>query len=225
VSTEHSGDLTGGLAGHGLAAMRGERLIFADIDFAVSEGQALTLTGRNGAGKSTLLRMIAGLTKPFAGQITWRGQTAHTDREAFAAASVYSGHKDGLKTALSAIENLTMAARLSGHDPEGSLDALGRFGIADLAGLPVGYMSAGQRRRVALARLLQGNAPLWLLDEPLTAIDAASIDVLGKVMSDHLSGGGLIVAATHAPLPGINGDVLDITPPDLADDWLEGGEG
>lgn len=207
------------LEGIGLAALRGDRLIFADIDFRLTAGAALTLTGRNGAGKSTLMRMIAGFIRPFTGEVRWRGEPALRHREAFSAEFVYAGHKDGLKTALTAEENLGMAARLTGARVLSPADALDRFGIADLAKLPVGYLSAGQRRRVALGRLVMSDAPLWLLDEPLTAIDVTTIAVLGEVMRDHLKRGGMIVAATHAPLPGIEGTVLEITPPQ--DDWLD----
>lgn len=208
--------------------MRGDRLIFSHIDFGVAAGEVLTLTGRNGAGKSTLMRMIAGFIRPFAGDVHWRGERALSNREGFAAEFVYAGHKDGLKTALTALENLQMVARLTGVRSVEPEAALGQFGIADLADLPVGYMSAGQRRRVALGRLLLADAPLWLLDEPLTAIDAATIAVLGDVMQSHLAGGGLIVAATHAPLPGIEGKVLEITAPDFEDndgeDWFDAAE-
>lgn len=210
------------LKGENLAAMRGERLIFANVDFTVGAGEALTLTGRNGAGKSTLMRIIAGLARPFAGEVRWRGELALRQREEFTAEFIYAGHKDGLKTALTARENLEMAARLSGHHAATPDQALERFGILDLADLPVGYMSAGQRRRVALGRLILADAPLWLLDEPLTAIDAATIAVLGEVMREHLADGGLIVAATHAPLPGIEGWTLDIVPP-APEDWLDDG--
>jgi heme exporter protein A len=204
--------------------MRGERLLFSGLGFDVGAGDLLTLTGRNGAGKSTLIRMIAGLVRPFAGQLLWRGAKAHDDREAFAADCVYAGHRDGLKTALTARENLDMIGRLTGQRLLPPVEALDRFGIADLAELPVGYLSAGQRRRVALARLVMTDAPLWLLDEPLTAIDRASIAVLGRVMRDHLESGGLIVAATHAPLPEVEGAVLEITPPET-DAWDDDGAG
>ncbi len=203
--------------------MRGERLIFTHIDFAVEAGGSLTLTGRNGSGKSTLIRMIAGLVRPFAGDVLWRGTRTLADRESFTAEFVYAGHKDGLKTALTAKENLTLTAGLTREAMVPPEAALERFGIADLADLPVGYMSAGQRRRVALGRLAMTDAPLWLLDEPLTAIDRSTIDILGQVMRDHLERGGLIVAATHAPLPGIDGQVLEITPPD-EDGWFDGEE-
>lgn len=213
------------LEGIGLAALRGDRLIFSHVDFTLCAGQALTLTGRNGAGKSTLMRMIAGFVRPFAGAVHWRGEPALRIREAFSAEFVYAGHKDGLKTALTAQENLEMVARLTGVRTVDPATALARFGIADLADLPVGYMSAGQRRRVALGRLVMADAPLWLLDEPLTAIDAATVEVLDGVMQAHLAGGGMIVAATHAPLPGIDGPVLEITAPDAGDeDWFDDGE-
>lgn len=219
-----SSDNTVLLEGVDLAALRGDRLIFTHVDFNVSPGKVLTLTGRNGAGKSTLMRMIAGFIRPFAGEVLWRGDSALRQREAFAAEFVYAGHKDGLKTALTAAENLDMTARLTGARTVAPVEALDRFGIADLADLPVGYMSAGQRRRVALGRLVMADAPLWLLDEPLTAIDAATIRVLGDVLQTHLDQGGLIVAATHAPLPGIDGDVLEITAPDDELDWFDDGE-
>jgi heme exporter protein A len=217
-----SSDPAAVLEGHGLASLRGDRLIFSQVDFAVSAGEALTLTGRNGAGKSTLMRMIAGFVRPFAGQVSWRGERTLSQREAFAAEFVYAGHKDGLKTALTATENLEMVARLTGVRAVEPQMALDRFGIADLADLPVGYMSAGQRRRVALGRLVMADAPLWLLDEPLTAIDASTIQVLGDVMQAHLDQGGLIVAATHAPLPGIEGSMLEITAPEeIEDGWFD----
>lgn len=207
------------LEGIGLAAMRGDRLIFADIGFAIAAGGMLTLTGRNGAGKSTLMRMIAGLARPFAGEVRWRGEPIAADPDAFRAELLYAGHKDGMKPALTAAENLALAARLKGGGAADPQEALARFGIEGLADLPVGYMSAGQRRRVALSRLLIEPAALWLLDEPVTALDRDAVAALGGVMADHLSAGGLIVAATHTPLPGVEGEQFEITPPENIDDW------
>lgn len=209
------------LEGRGLAAMRGDRLIFADIDLAVPAGGMLTLTGRNGAGKSTLMRIVAGLTRPFAGEVLWRGENIAAEPDEFRAELLYSGHKDGMKTALTAVENLVLASRLRGGGGLQPREALARFGIADLADLPVGYMSAGQRRRVALSRLLIEKATLWLLDEPITALDRDAVATLGEVMSEHLAAGGAIVAATHSPLPGVAGERLEILPPADPDGWYE----
>lgn len=208
------------LSGEGLAALRGDRLIFAGLDFEVPAGGLLTLTGRNGAGKSTLIRIIAGLVRPFAGRVSWQGRDVARDRDAFAAEFLYSGHLDGLKLVLTAAENLSQFAALRGFDKPDVDAALTRFGIAELADLPVGYMSAGQRRRVALSRLVLAKLPLWLLDEPLTALDRTAVEQLGAVADEHRDGGGLIVAATHADLPGRPGERLEITAPEHEDDDL-----
>ena len=205
------------LQGRDLAALRGERLIFAGIGFELDVGGLLKLTGRNGAGKSTLIRMIAGLVAPFAGTLHWNGAAVGRDREAFMADLIYAGHQDGLKTALTATENLDLFARLRGTSDRDAVAALRSFGIAELANLPVRYMSAGQRRRVSLARLLMTPARLWLLDEPLTALDTVAIAQLGSVVDAHRDAGGMVIAATHADLPGQPGSVLEIVPPADAD--------
>ncbi|MDF1735570.1 MAG: cytochrome c biogenesis heme-transporting ATPase CcmA [Minwuia sp.] len=205
------------LHGRNLAALRGERLIFAGIGFALERGGLLKLTGRNGAGKSTLIRMIAGLVAPFTGSLLWNGAEVGLDREGFLADLIYAGHQDGLKTALTATENLDLFARLRGTSDRDAVAALESFGIAELADLPVRYMSAGQRRRVSLARLRMTPARLWLLDEPLTALDVGAITQLGRVVDAHRNAGGMVIAATHADLPGEAGDVLEIVPPADAD--------
>lgn len=205
------------LEGRDLASLRGERLIFAHVDFTLAAGELLKLVGRNGAGKSTLMRMIAGLVTPFAGQVIWRGNPVRDDRDGFCADMIYAGHQDGLKTALTATENLELFARLRGATPGSAETALTAFGIGDLSGLPVRYMSAGQRRRVSLARLLVAPAQLWLLDEPLTALDTSAIEQLGAVVDAHRDDGGMVIAATHADLPGQPGKVLEIVPPDPFD--------
>lgn len=209
------------LQGRDLAALRGERLIFAGIGFDLAGGGLLKLVGRNGAGKSTLMRMIAGLVTPFTGSLSWNGAPVGDDRERFLSDMIYAGHQDGLKTALTATENLELFARLRGASARDAGTALDSFGIGELADLPVRYMSAGQRRRVSLARLLMAPATLWLLDEPLTALDTGAIAQLGAVVDMHRNSGGMVIAATHADLPGQPGAVLEILPP--AD--LEDGEG
>jgi heme exporter protein A len=184
------------LTGEGLAVARGGRTIFAGVDFSVGAGELLALVGANGAGKSTLLRVIAGLLAPEAGTLGF-------DPEPVAGPSAsihYFGHLDGLKAALTVAENLAYGRRLYGG--AGDIDtALEAVGLGHLVDLPVGRLSAGQRRRVALARLLVADRPVWLLDEPATALDAAAEEMLGRLIAGHLAGGGLAIAATHRALP------------------------
>lgn len=185
------------LAGHDLACVRGGRQVFAGVNFTVASGEALAVTGRNGAGKTTLLRLIAGLLEPSGGRIELTGGRADTS---VAEQAHYLGHREGLKPALSVRENLDFwYAFLSGRDaaPASALEAVG---LAGLAALPAAYLSAGQRRRLALARLLAAPRPIWLLDEPTAALDTAGQQRLGELMRAHLAGGGIIVAATHGPL-------------------------
>ncbi len=182
----------------GLAAFRGERLVFRDLDFAVTAGGALLLTGPNGAGKSTLLRLLAGLLRPAAGLLTWEGEDALSDLPAHARRVAYVGHQDAVKPGLTAVENLHFAARLSGANVG---EALAAVGLVDLADLPARMLSAGQKRRLALARLVLSRAPIWLLDEPTLGLDTASVERLGGMLGAYRAGGGLVVAATHLALP------------------------
>jgi heme exporter protein A len=190
------------LSGLDLTCIRGGRRVFSRINFSLAAGHALLLTGPNGAGKSSLLRMIAGLIRPTEGRLAFEGGDGELS---VGEQAHYVGHLDPLKPALTVMENLAFWARfLNGRaDPDeanraaGGLDAVG---LADLSHLPAGYLSAGQRRRLSLARVLAAPRPIWLLDEPTTALDAASQDRLRQVMHTHLSDGGLVVAATHGPL-------------------------
>ena len=185
------------LFGTGLACVRGNRQVFSDLSFEIASGQALALIGRNGAGKTTLLRVIAGLLRHSEGRLELTGG----DADATIGEQVhYVGHQDALKPSLSVAENLRFwAAYLGG---KASVDAaLATVGLDELADLPAGYLSAGQRRRLALARLVAVQRPVWLLDEPAAALDTASQDKLGELMRSHLAGGGMIIAATHGPLP------------------------
>jgi heme exporter protein A len=179
------------LTAEGLSAVRGGRAVFAGVSFAVGPGEALAVTGANGSGKSTLLRLLAGLLTPAAGSVVVepRGEDS---------AIHYLGHLDGLKTALTVRQNLAFWQTLWNGGP---IDpALDRLGIARLADLHAGVLSAGQKRRVALARLLIAKRPVWLLDEPATALDAMAEETLAGVVAEHLAGGGIAVVATHRPL-------------------------
>jgi heme exporter protein A len=191
------------LQAHALAAFRAERLIFADLSFTLAPGEALLLAGPNGAGKSTLLRLLAGLLRPEAGSLTWDGADALADLAEHARRIAYLGHQDALKPALSAAANL----RLQG-DPAAIATALAAVGLQSLADLPARLLSAGQKRRLALARMTLGARPLWLLDEPTLGLDDASVSRLGDLAAAHRAQGGMIIAATHLPLPFADTKVL-----------------
>lgn len=167
------------------------------VDFELRSGEALVVLGRNGAGKSTLLRALAGFLLLRDGAIAFSGSDAPLAERAH-----YIGHADGLKAALTALENLRFwAAMLAGDGPcLAPEQALEKVGLARVGDFPAGYLSAGQKRRVALARLFVAPRPLWILDEPATALDIASQQRLAQAMAEHRAAGGLIVAATHAPL-------------------------
>lgn len=190
------------LRGEALACRRGGRLIFHHLSLALRPGDALLLLGPNGSGKSSLLRLLAGLLRPDSGALEWNGASLAQDREAHAGRLHYVGHHDAVKPVLSVAENLLFWARL--HDPaagraqiDAALDALS---LTALAELPVQILSAGQRRRLALARLLAAPAPLWLLDEPSVGLDAASVGKFEAMIARHRAGGGIIVLSTHIPL-------------------------
>ena len=183
------------LSAAGLAASRGGRPVFADLSFTLSSGELLAVTGPNGAGKSTLLRLIAGLLRPTAGTVVLEG----AEDADIGTQSHYLGHLDALKPALTVRQNLNFWRKLwGGGDVEAALDAVG---LEPLGDLHAAVLSAGQKRRVALARLLVARRVLWLLDEPATALDAAAEAGLGRLIADHLAGGGMAIAATHRDLP------------------------
>lgn len=183
-----------------LAARRGDRPVFSGMAFALAGGDALRLAGRNGGGKTTLLRILAGLGRAEAGTVAWNGEPVTDDREAHAARVGWLGHADALKPALTARENLEAALRIAGRRLDGLDAALEALGLARLAGLPAGWLSSGQRRRVALARVLAAGAPLWLLDEPTVGLDAASVAALERAIAAHRAAGGMVIAATHTAL-------------------------
>lgn len=185
------------LVGMGLAARRGGRLIFENLSFSVGAGELLVITGPNGSGKSTTLRLIAGLVRPAAGTVVLDPAA----EDGFGPKAHYLGHLDALKANLSLAENLEFWQGLWRGAGIGVEAALDRVGLGHLCDLPAGVLSAGQRRRAAIARLLLDERPIWLLDEPTSALDARSEETLGSLISNHLAGGGLAVAATHRPLP------------------------
>jgi len=186
--------------GRDLACIRGERLVFAGLEFALAPGDALLVTGPNGSGKSSLLRLLAGLAAPAAGEVRWKGASVAADPEAFAADIHYVGHLDAVKPSLTVERNLAFWAGLRGGS-DASVDAgLAAVGLAELADLPARFLSAGQKRRLGLARLFATPAPLWLLDEPTIALDRASVAAVEAALDRHRAAGGIAVVSTNADM-------------------------
>ena len=183
------------LTGSNLTAVRGFKTIFTDLSFDVTDGELMAVTGPNGVGKSTLLRIVAGLAVPASGTVACEP----ANEDGYRHQVHYLGHLDGLKPTLTVWQNLEFWRRFWGS---GDIDeGLERLGIPHLAHLPVAVLSAGQKRRTAMARLTLATRPIWLLDEPLTALDTAAEAVFAGLLSDHMAAGGLALAATHRDLP------------------------
>lgn len=186
------------LSASDLACRRGGREVFSGLNFALGAGAALLISGPNGAGKSSLLRLVAGLLRQAAGRLSLTGGDPELT---LGEQAHYLGHQDALKPALSVAENLAFWARFLGGGDARLDAALAVVGLDRIAALPAAYLSAGQRRRLSLARLLAMQRPIWLLDEPASALDAAGQRMLAEFMRSHLAGGGLILAAAHEPMP------------------------
>lgn len=191
-----------------LTCQRGEALLFRDLDFTVEAGEALVVRGANGSGKTSLLRILAGVAAPVSGEVYWRGNAGRAGR---CRETAYLGHTAPLKDELSVIENLSFALALDAIqvNREAVLGAIKTVGLAARRNLPVRNLSQGQRRRIGLARLTLTERPLWLLDEPLTALDTAGITLFCEALDRHLGGGGLAVLSTHQVLP-LSGRVREL---------------
>jgi heme exporter protein A len=185
------------LSGRGVRCVRGGREVFSGLEFAISSGEALALTGPNGSGKTSLLRLIAGLLRAATGSIDLEGGEAELTLPEQAH---YLGHREALRPALSVLENLSFWRDFLGGETFDATESLAAMGLDHAARLPAAYLSAGQRRRLSVARLLAVRRPVWLLDEPTSALDAAGQSLFAVLMQEHLARGGLIIAATHAPL-------------------------
>lgn len=200
------------LSVHGLTCVRGERRLFAGLDFQVGAGEWVHVRGENGAGKTSLLRMLVGLMPVADGEIRWRGESARSLGEDFRRELLYLGHHGAVKEELTALENLQLASRLDGSElpDREALAALHRFGLKGREELPVRFLSAGQKRRVLLARLVTRKASLWVLDEPFTALDVKAVDMLSALIGEHLAGGGIAVLTSHQSMPIPGGRVVQL---------------
>lgn len=183
-----------------LEATRGDAVLFSGLSFSLAPGALLHVTGANGSGKTSLLRALCGLLLPTAGEVRWNGESIRGLREEYWRRLAYIGHANALKDDLTAEENLAVACAISGMEahPARVRDALEGFGLGARSRLPVRALSQGQRRRAALARLaVSGAAPLWILDEPFAALDAAAVDLVRALAGQHLAGGGMVVITSH----------------------------
>ena len=202
------------LTAENLSARRGEDLIFKNISFNLGAGECLVLTGKNGSGKSTLLRTVAGLLRPESGRVTWISDGAEAGMRA-AEACHYLGHRNAMKAELTVSENLSFwrefLGDISGNTGMSVGEAAEQVGLGGITHLPFGYLSAGQQRRMAFAKLLVAWRPVWILDEPTAALDVSAESVFTELIKNHLATGGIVLAATHQPLGLENARELKMT--------------
>jgi len=185
-----------------LACSRGDHRLFSELSFTLDFGQIMQVQGANGSGKTSLLRTLCGFIIPDEGNITWRGESTRELDEEYFAEMMYLGHLNAIKDELSALENLRISSALSGVelDEKEAVSALSRMGLRGRELLPTKVLSQGQRRRVALARLLVSQAKLWVLDEPLAALDVGAVALIQELIADHLKKQGSVIFTTHQPL-------------------------
>ena len=200
------------LEARALTCIRGERELFSGLDLQVFAGQCLHIRGENGVGKTSLLRLLTGLTSPESGEVLWSGHSIKEDASEYHNKLLFLGHRDALKEDLSAIENLRLYAAIDGItlSEQDAFASLWRFGLKGREDLPVNCLSAGQKKRVLMARMLTRGAQVWILDEPFNALDTHAVQELQDLIAEHLRGNGLVVLTSHQPLaiPGLR--VLDL---------------
>lgn len=182
-----------------LEVMRGDHRLFSNLGFSLQGGELLRLRGSNGSGKTSLLRTVCGLLEPSEGEVLWNGESIRSQRDEFNRSLTYLGHHNGIKAELTGFENLRLSNTLSGNDvsEDQIYDALGEIGLAGREDLPSHVLSQGQKRRVALARLLLSDADLWVLDEPFTALDVKAVEMLSQLIEQHLQKGRMVIFTTH----------------------------
>ena len=190
------------LEARALTCIRGDRELFSDLNLQVFAGQCLHIRGENGVGKTSLLRLLTGLTSPESGEVLWSGHSIKKEESEYHSKLLFLGHRDALKEDLSAIENLRLYAAIDGVDlsEQDAFSSLWRFGLKGREDLPVNCLSAGQKKRVLMARMLTRRAQVWILDEPFNALDSHAVQELQELIAEHLQGNGLVVLTSHQPL-------------------------
>lgn len=196
-----------------LSCRRGERDLFHELSFQLPAETLLHVRGRNGSGKTTLLRALCGLLRPDAGSIRWHGENIRDLAEDYNRDLLYFGHLNGIKADLTGLENLRVASTLDQDpvDEDAIFDALCRIGLDGFEDLPTRMLSQGQKKRVALARLILSKAPLWILDEPFTALDIDAVDLLQQLIAEQVAGGGSVILTTHQEVPLTSGAIQRLT--------------
>ncbi len=190
-----------GLHIHSVSCSRGYRDLFSDLDFHLAPGQVLRVEGRNGSGKTSLLRIMAGLAQPLEGEVLWQGRKIHHPESDYLQNLLFIGHRAGIKMELSPVENLCMARALHGSNTDNGIEeALYQVGLYGFEDIPCARLSAGQKRRVALAQLFLTRASCWILDEPYTSLDVAAVAMLEELFDQHVSNGGMLVITSHQPV-------------------------
>ena len=196
-----------------LQCIRGDRELFSDLSFTLKNKQLMRLEGQNGSGKTTLLRSICGLFMPDQGEILWQGVTIKKQDESYRKALFYLGHNNAIKADLTAFENLHINTKLAGENPNDAelMQALDKIGLFGFEEYPTRQLSQGQKRRVALARLLVNKAKLWILDEPFVALDGAAVELLQAIIAKHVENGGMVLLTTHQEVPLTSGELIRVS--------------
>jgi len=194
-------DASAGLHVKSISCTRGYRDLFTGLDFQLSEGQVLRVEGKNGTGKTSLLRIMSGLAQPLEGEVLWQGKKIHHPESEYFQNLLFIGHRAGIKYELTPIENLCMAKSLNGSKTENGIEeALYQVGLYGFEDIPCARLSAGQKRRVALAQLYLTQAKVWILDEPYTSLDVAAVAMLEELFTQHINEGGSLVITSHQPV-------------------------